>query len=638
MTIGPALQLLTRPPTLPLASQRERVSRSAAGHRASRVCRPGSVWPRRVAMAALPTAVLLWIVALLHRVRLDQMGRYGLINVLPVTFWAALVVLTLGFALALRSPRLHSGWFAGYVVALITILHATPALLYGTLRYSWAWKHVAVVDYLLRHGATDPTNGDLGVYHQWPGFFALNALFAHLAGIGGAASYAAWGQLADNLLLIGPLVLIYRSLTRDRRLVWAAVWIFFSCAWVGQDYFSPQAFALVLYLSLIAVILSRLHHRAADPAGAEAARISDIEFASAALRGRSGAVTWTVLSLPIIAAIASSHQLTPVMLICALAILAFSRRRWRIVLPLFLASLVFTVAWAATVARPFIQANLNSILKSFGALDANASSRLSSQATASHEQQLIAHVETGMAVVVWLLSLVAVTKWRGLRRSPVVLLAVAPLPLLAANDYGGEIVFRIYLFALPATAFLVAALLWRSGRRPRIQALGVPLALLGMLGAFVLPYYGKERMNYFSPAEIAASQALFRTAPHGSVIVGATSAYPGIYTDYENYTTLVWLTGLNPQQQRAVAVDPVGALVAELRAAPRQPVYFILTRAEEAEIEISGLLPPHALAELERLPDRAPELKVVYRNQDAVIVQLTEASPGAQTAPGGVGK
>lgn len=638
MTSGPALQLLTRPQPPPDLPEREQSSRGAARHRAGRARRPESFWLRRVAMAALPTAVLLWIVALLHHVRLDRMGSYGLINVLPVTYWAGLVVLTLGFALALRSPRLHSVWFAGYTVALITMVHATPALLYGSLRYSWAWKHVAVVDYLLRHGATDPTNGDLGVYHQWPGFFTLNALFAHLAGIDGAASYAAWGQLVNNLLLIGPLVLIYRSLTRDRRLIWAGVWIFFSCAWVGQDYFSPQAFALVLYVSLIAVVLSRLHHRAADPAGAQAARVSDVEFAAATLRGRRGAVTWTLLSLPLIAAIASSHQLTPVMLICALAVLAVSRRRWRIVLPLFLASVVFAVTWAATVARPFIQANLNSILKSFGALDANASSRLESQASASPEQQLIAHVETGMAVAVFLLALVAVVRWRGLRRSPIALLAVAPLPLLAANDYGGEIVFRIYLFALPATAFMVAAVLWRSRRWPRIQALGFPLALLAMLGGFVLGYYGKERMNYFSPSEAAASQALFRMAPHDSVIVGATSAYPGIYTDYEHYTTLVWLPGLTAKQQRAVAADPGGSLVKELRDAPHRPVYFILTRAEEAEIEISGLLPAQGLTRLEQLPGQTPELKVVYRNQDAVIMKLAEPPPGVQPTPGGAGK
>ena len=41
---------------------------------------------------------------------------------------------------------------AGHVVALVAILHATPSILYGTLRYAWAYKHVGIVDYIQRHG------------------------------------------------------------------------------------------------------------------------------------------------------------------------------------------------------------------------------------------------------------------------------------------------------------------------------------------------------------------------------------------------------------------------------------------------------------------------------------------------------
>jgi hypothetical protein len=527
-------------------------------------------------------------------------------------------MLTLGFVFALRTPGISGVWFLGYVVALIAMLHATPTVLYGTLRYSWAWKHVAVVDYLVSHGATDPTNGVLGAYHQWPGFFALNALFVRMAGLRSAGSYAAWGPPVNNLLMIGPLVLIYRSLTRDRRLVWAAVWIFFSSAWMGQDYFSPQAFALVLYLAVIGVVLRRLNRQAADSADSQGSQES-----SAAARRRRAAVIWTALLLPVIAAIASSHQLTPLMLVCALGILAVSWRRWRTVLPLFIASVLFTVGWAATVARPFIEANLSSILTSFGTLDANAASPLSNQAIASPEQQLIAHVETASAAFIWLLALVAVVKWRGLRHNPIVLLALAPLPLLVANDYGGEMVFRVHLFALPATAFLATAVLWRSRRWPRIQALALPAVLLALLSGFVLGYYGKERMNYFSPAEVSAAQFLFRTAPHGSMIVAATSEYAGVYTDYSDYTYVSWLTDQTPAQLDEIAAYPLSALVSELRDSHGRPAYFILTRSQEAEIELSGLLPPAALTQVEQIPGNAPELTVLYRNQDAVIMELT---------------
>ena len=56
------------------------------------------------------------------------------------------------------------------MVALVAATHGTPALLYGTLRYSWAWKHLGIIDYIHRHGSVDPSLKTLGVYHNWPGF------------------------------------------------------------------------------------------------------------------------------------------------------------------------------------------------------------------------------------------------------------------------------------------------------------------------------------------------------------------------------------------------------------------------------------------------------------------------------------
>ena len=41
---------------------------------------------------------------------------------------------------------------------LLALVHGTPAVLYGTLRYSWAYKHVGIVDYILRTGTVDPTS------------------------------------------------------------------------------------------------------------------------------------------------------------------------------------------------------------------------------------------------------------------------------------------------------------------------------------------------------------------------------------------------------------------------------------------------------------------------------------------------
>lgn len=598
---------------------------------------------RRVPPAAvmlLPIAVVLWIVSL-GRVDLGRMGDYGLINALPLTYWLALAVLTAGFTLVLLRPRIHGAWICGHVVALVGMLYATPTLLYGTLRYSWAWKHVAVVDYLLQHNGTDTTNGDLGVYHQWPGFFTFNALLVRAAGLPSAMSYAAWGPLVNNLLLIGPLVLLYRSMTSDRRLVWTGVWVFFSCSWVGQDYFSPQAFAFFLYLTVIALLLNRLYRPGLAATADAAAKPATAGAPAATPPDRIRAAgTWFAVLFLLVVAIASSHQLTPVILVSALGILAISRRRWRALLPLLLASAAFTVLWCATVARPFIAANLHSILKSFGKLDSNVGSTVAVQANANAQQQLISRVELLIAVGIGVLALIAVVKWRDLRRSPALLLALAPVPLMIANDYGGEIIFRAYLFALPGTAFLGASVLQRFTWRPRLRAAVSLVVFPVLLIGFALAYYGKERENYFSPDEVAASRFMYATAPHGSMIIGATSEYPGAFTEYEYYRRESWLGGLTVQERADIERDPAAALAALMRDTKGRPAYFILTKSQEAEVEQSGLLPGATLARVEAMPGTAPEFRVIYRNADAAVLVLANppvTSPAlevpAQTPP-----
>ena len=76
----------------------------------------------------------------------------GLVSVLSIGYYVAMGVLTASFCIAVRSRDGHWALLAAHVVVLIVMLHGTPAILYDTLRYSWAWKHVGVVDYIVRHG------------------------------------------------------------------------------------------------------------------------------------------------------------------------------------------------------------------------------------------------------------------------------------------------------------------------------------------------------------------------------------------------------------------------------------------------------------------------------------------------------
>lgn len=184
------------------------------------------------------------------------------------------------------------------MLALIAFIHATPTLLYPTLRYAWAWKHVMVVDAMLRHDGPVPHAGDLDIYNQWPGFFQLNALLLRATGLHSALGYAAWYPVIANVALLGALLLLFRAVTQDRRLVWGGIWIYFSVSWVGQDYFSPQAFTYLLFLGVLILVLRRLAAaralRAPDgvpPGKGTGARavtwVSDIPRAAAGGRCRS---------------------------------------------------------------------------------------------------------------------------------------------------------------------------------------------------------------------------------------------------------------------------------------------------------------------------------------------------------------
>ena len=129
----------------------------------------------------LAIAVALWVESL-GGVELGAMTDLGLVSVLPAEYFVALALLTVGFFAALFGRQAGERLPAVYTAALVVVLHATPAILYGTLRYPWAWKHVGIVDYIQRHGAVDPRADFLTAYHDWPGFFSLGALATEAAG------------------------------------------------------------------------------------------------------------------------------------------------------------------------------------------------------------------------------------------------------------------------------------------------------------------------------------------------------------------------------------------------------------------------------------------------------------------------
>lgn len=562
--------------------------------------------------AGVAVAATLWSVSL-PRIELARIGDYGLLPLLPFTFWAALAVLLVSFGVLVQASATTTRLLAAHVVVLIAILHATPTVLYETLRYSWAWKHVGIVDFFQRHNGVDTSLHELAVYQFWPGFFNLNAMLVKAGGLESALTYAAWAPPVFNLLLIGPLYLIFATFTTDRRLIWTGIVVYVLGAWVGQDYFAPQACANFLYLTIIALALRYLRRdsRAADRR-----------------------VIAVVAIVPMMAAIVPTHQLTAPMVVLAFGLLALFRVRRVFVLTVLMVAM--TVGWDLLVAGPWLSENLTALLATFGDAESNAGSNFVDLRAGSRSQVVVAEIDRALSAAIWLLAIAGFARrFRGRGELALPLLAVAPLPLVISNDYGGEMVFRVYLFGLPFVAFYAAAAFFpraatdatpRHSHGRRLARLALPATLLLLVTGFGFGYYGKEQTAYFAPAEYAAAQFVYGIAPRGSLVIGATSGFPWAFKNFEFYDH-IWFSTFEPDDRQAVVAEPISQFSAMMSPRLHHHSYLILTASQSADMRLSGDLPGDALDRIQQTLSESPEFTVIFRNSHAVVITLTQPAP-----------
>ncbi|OAR25591.1 hypothetical protein A8W25_08335 [Streptomyces sp. ERV7] len=582
----------------------------------------------------LALASALWLYAL-PRIDYRHMGDWGLLDQLPAAFFLSLVVLTAGFVVSLRRAGTAPWWPGLYSVALLFALKAPTAILYDSVRYPWASKHDAVVTHLLVNQELrphTPLSGNMAAYDQWPGFFTLNSALVRAFGVETTQSYLNWAALFYGVVLIPVLVLVYRTFAEDWRLVWTGVWIFEVANWVGQDYFSPQGLALILHLSVLAVVLR--HFVRPGSAGKLRSR-AHLDPAAASVppptTARQRAVCVVILA-PLIAAINFTHQLTPVMLCVSLFALNLTRR-YRNPGLLVVTGLIMLV-WDLTMGRTLFVETLDSLKESAGNLLNNSRAGYAGELTGPGPV-LQGRADIVMVLVVAALAAFAVLTRRKLLRSalPLLLVSIAPVPMFAINDYGGEMLFRVYLFGLPGAAFFAAAALVPApgaAREPgyfgvapavrrRISAVALPAVLLALVAGFLPAYYGKERMYYTPPAETALVTRVIDRAPRDSLILAATGSFPMALHRYDQLEHWFFVEQALPDNIRMLK-DPAGFLAPGLPKDGR-PAFVLLTRTQDVYTAGEGLLPAGGFEELTAKLSASPLFRVVDRNPYGTVLQ-----------------
>jgi hypothetical protein len=558
-------------------------------------------WQEAVPALAVTASLALWLVSV-RDLDLRTMTSLGLVSTLPPGAFLALALLGTSFCLTLWRRPAPGVLLGAHVVALVFMLYALPALVEPTARFAVTWRHAGVMQAILDTGRVAPGTNP---YFDWPGMFVLAGLATKSAGAAGVLGVANWVPFALELLYLGPLLLILRTLAIDRRLVWLAVWVFYLCNWVGQDYFSPQGFAYLLYLVALAVLVGWM--RPGWPGSQARPAV------------RSALVALVLL---LFAVIVVSHQLTPFALLASTTVLAVSRRCSARGLPLAMG--VILLVWLAYMTAGFIGGHTDAIFGAIGNVDATVNKNVAGRLHGDAGHLLVTRARLGMTFGLWAVALAAALWLRraGHREPAPLLLFLAPFVLAVLQSYGGEVLLRVYLFALPFAALFVAAVLRRA---PLPVVVGVTLVLSG---AFLVTRYGNERMDWFSSDEVAVVNRLDALAPSGATLVAWSSSLPWQARHYaeHRYRTVLG----SPEGPRIARMEPGGraqlAAVARYLRAQKGGAYLVLTRSQAAEVDLTGLGPRGSLRRVDAALRRSPAFRALYSNRDGSVYALAPAN------------
>ncbi len=457
-------------------------------------------------------------------------------------------------------------------------------------------------------------------------------------------SYGAWASVAFNLLYLPPLLMLARALTRDRRLVWGTIWVFYITNWINQDYLSPQAFGYLLYLTILAMLLTYLRPRGAavEPPWRIGRWISvKLKVCAPDVPPplTSGRTAQAVVALVVVlyAAAVTSHQLTPfAILLSVTAIVALGHCTAR-GLPLLMALMV--VVWVIFVAQGYLSGHISQLLGSAGDISKATSANVTNRISGSLDHLVVVKARLALSGAVWLLALLGgIRRFRAGRPDHLAaILGILPVFLFATDPYGGEMLMRIYFFMLPFGAFFAtAAFLPGTAADTRARpvhplgagatsdylapqrtisfgwlhaciapmAFGVVAAVL--LGACTVARFGNERLDYFPPDELTAMRVLYNVAAPGSTLAVERPYLPWKYREYEQhkYLSIVNMLG---QRHPPSPAQALREFALDLQASPGHPAgYIVLTRSQQVYAEMLGGAPTLSyLNEFERLLRRS---------------------------------
>jgi hypothetical protein len=362
-------------------------------------------------------------------IRSAAVSDYGLLATASPVYALSILLAGTGFAIAIRRRNFTAAVSA--TVLMIAVVRLPGSIATDTPLYAWTYKHLGVVDYI-QHEHTLARGVD--VYAGWPGVFAVTAWFSDLTGVPPVA-IAHWFPVCFHLAFALMAYAAARAWGLVPLTAATAMFIADSLNWIDQDYYSPQAMAVIFAAALFIMVgLSRT-----KPVGVP-------------------------LIILLFAAETITHQLTPPWVFMAITILAFTRKLkpWWIVIPL------------AAILFGFLLYNFDELAKQTETFSLNIFDNTKSAVPypGSAGQQLTSLGNKFLSGSVWVTTVVTlVVRWR--KKQPfwaLGVLALSPFGILFGQNYGNEAIYRVFLYSLLGCSLVLAPVVVTVLQSPRTRS------------------------------------------------------------------------------------------------------------------------------------------------------------------------
>jgi hypothetical protein len=545
------------------------------------------VTPARTILLA---AFICWL-ASLRSLGHAPVSQYGLLAAGSPLFVTSIALTGAGFVLAARESDLAAAWAS--VAMSIATLRVSVSLATAVPFYSWTYKHIAVADYIQQTGTAAR---DSDIYQHWNGLFAATAWLSDVSGIN-IIALAHWFTPAVYVIAAFLVYAVARVWQCPPMTAVVATFLVQNLDWVGQSYYSPQCTAYLLALGVVGLIGWGL---------------------------RSGRCTRAVIGLILVlfTAIVVTHQLTPYWLILLSVLLTVTGRlrpRW----------LMFAMIG---IAVGFLAYNWSSA-SHFGLLNATdpvANAQTNVPTIGVFGQRITSLIVRLLSGTVWASALICAIV-AAFRRRPFLvptLLAFSSFGILFGQGYGGEAIFRVFLFSLPGCAMLIAPAVERLAK---IKLTLMPLVALcaaaavasgqGLFGAW---------SSYRMPAdEVALSTKLMQISPVPTYITAAAPVWPernsARYVDFARWNpsfdiTMVFAAKL--VGSHFSSPSEYGQFMSVVQARGATPTYMIITTQMQVYDWYFGILPWDAIPNLQKHIDKDPRWKPYYLSPTVHVYKL----------------